>query len=541
MMFLREMLSFLILFSGIQFCGSFFLGGDKGDSNQARGSTGGFQKNPQVYSHLIIPPWNRPFKPGYCLSWEWHTDKKYRDKRIEICKQLTEGKHECDSPTGFCEDKCPYTNGSFPYWRLRNAAEVPFLWVISSAQMFDSPHSHTPLNINPVKAYSSSYFGPGYTPSNAFDNNPETLWVSNGASGPGMQWIAYEFDYPVSIGSIRLAAEFDKPERAPSLIYVEGSCEKYFRRFSTQWIIRNPKHLADKRSHAFRSATFNNLGATGSKGPTSVGNYYEGEDHDGAVEVNHGVQKWKVPVSGYFHIEAAGASGGYDKFKGSSKYRGKGNKVKGVFSLKKGDTIKILVGQEGTTNTVSGGGGGGGGTFVVGQDDSPLIIAGGGGGVDKMTRTYSSCHGSHTQNGNKGFGGSELNGGKNGQGAVEGDGGNSGGAGGGLLSSGRSGKNFKGKIGTGGQGGKSFKLGGQGGEALMNSIYGGFGGGGGAHGGNGGGGGGGGYSGGASGSKTGSCGGGGGSYNAGKDQVMKGGLNVGHGYVSIDFLGTKEK
>lgn len=40
----------------------------------------------------------------------------------------------------------------------------------------------------------------GYKPSNAFDNNQDTLWISNGGAPPGMQWIAYEFDRPVFIG-----------------------------------------------------------------------------------------------------------------------------------------------------------------------------------------------------------------------------------------------------------------------------------------------------------------------------------------------------
>ena len=89
----------------------------------------------------------------------------------------------------------------------------------------------------------------GYYPSNAFDNNPETLWVSNGQAAAGMQWIAFEFDHPVSVGSIRIASEIDKPERAPTEIYVEGSCEKYFRTFETMWVLRNPMQKSDIRVH----------------------------------------------------------------------------------------------------------------------------------------------------------------------------------------------------------------------------------------------------------------------------------------------------
>lgn len=54
--------------------------------------------------------------------------------------------------------------------------------------------------------------------------------------------------------------------------------------------------------------------------------------------------------------------------------RGKGARVKGNFHLKRGDVLKILVGQEGGVNTASGGAGGGGGTFVVTDDNTPLLI-----------------------------------------------------------------------------------------------------------------------------------------------------------------------
>lgn len=88
------MLAF-ILISSLGFSAAFWLGGSSNDGTVRfhKGSQFGFEKNPQIYSHLVIPPWNRPFKPGYCASWEWHTDKKYRNKRVAICKQYTEGKY----------------------------------------------------------------------------------------------------------------------------------------------------------------------------------------------------------------------------------------------------------------------------------------------------------------------------------------------------------------------------------------------------------------------------------------------------------------
>ena len=48
--------------------------------------------------------------------------------------------------------------------------------------------------------------------------------------------------------------------------------------------------------------------------------------------------------------------------------------MKGNFHLKRGEVLKILVGQEGGVNTVSGGAGGGGGTFVATDDNTPLLV-----------------------------------------------------------------------------------------------------------------------------------------------------------------------
>ena len=74
----------------------------------------------------------------------------------------------------------------------------------------------------------------------------------------------------------------------------------------------------------------------------------------------------------------------------------------------------------------------------------------------------------------------------------------------------------------------------------MNLCNGGFGGGASTHGNSGGGGGGGGYSGGAGGFHNGSTGngGGGGSYNNGTNQVNTGGVRVGNGLVTIQFIQT---
>ena len=60
-------------------------------------------------------------------------------------------------------------------------------------------------------------------------------------------------------------------------------------------------------------AVFSNLNATGRYGPTSLGSYYAGQDHDGQVALSSGIQQWTVPYTGDYRIEAIGAAGGYDK------------------------------------------------------------------------------------------------------------------------------------------------------------------------------------------------------------------------------------
>ena len=57
-----------------------------------------------------------------------------------------------------------------------------------------------------------------------------------------------------------------------------------------------------------------------------------------------------------------------------------GARVRGDFTLQRGQVLKIMVGQQGK----DGGSydvGGGGGTFVALDDNTPLIVAGGGAGA----------------------------------------------------------------------------------------------------------------------------------------------------------------
>uniref|UniRef100_A0A6C0F6V5 Peptidase S74 domain-containing protein n=1 Tax=viral metagenome TaxID=1070528 RepID=A0A6C0F6V5_9ZZZZ len=141
----------------------------------------------------------------------------------------------------------------------------------------------------------------------------------------------------------------------------------------------------------FTTHTFTNCSATGTQGPTlaQCTSAYTPSwtDNTSYFNVNtQGVQEWKVPASGTYSIEAWGAKGGFPNMTANSNTRvGRGYKIKGTFTLTKGDIIFIVVGQSGTQNTsgnsANGGGGGGGGSFVWKKDQElPIIVAGGGGG-----------------------------------------------------------------------------------------------------------------------------------------------------------------
>lgn len=92
-----------------------------------------------------------------------------------------------------------------------------------------------------------------------------------------------------------------------------------------------------------------------------------------------GTKSYTVKSSGYYQIEANGASG---KDFGTTYKGGKGGKVSATFYLSKGDVLSITVGKQGGGGSGSSEGGAGGGmTNVKSAQKGILLIAGGGGGA----------------------------------------------------------------------------------------------------------------------------------------------------------------
>lgn len=269
----------------------------------------------------------------------------------------------------------------------------------------------------------------------------------------------------------------------------------------------------------FTTATFTNAGAVGATGPTQsqLDSAYARTELKGLVTSSKGIQIWKVPATGSYKIETFGAKGGLAG--------GNGAIMTGTFSLTKGETLKVLVGQMGTTK------GGGGGTYVAKSTNTPLIVAGGGGGNKQNTTS----NGTTSLNGKAGEGGASAGyGGQNGYGggknADEGASGGAGFYGNGVF--------YLDGLTTDSRTAQSFINGGKGSTLIWTTGNGGVGGfgGGGSGGWLGGGGGGGGYSGGGAAGASYSAAGGGGSYNAGTNKIITGDSNSNHGKVIITLL-----
>ena len=248
------------------------------------------------------------------------------------------------------------------------------------------------------------------------------------------------------------------------------------------------------------------------------------------------VQTFMVPAGvTQVTIDASGAQGGAGSGPGGS-----GARLVASFTVTPGETLNVVVGGVGSTNSSFGVGAGGGASFVYRTADAAglLISAAGGGGGSQGSAGIAGSATTTASNG-EGPGGSAGTGGNGG-----GGGGSSfactGGGGGGLLTNGGDGNG-------GFQGGRSLANGAAGGSANPSAPAGGFGGGGqgapvfcGTFGGQGGGGGGG-YNGGGGGAAsqgTAASGGGGGSFSATAPSISQSGVKTGNGQVVMTYAAS---
>ena len=307
-------------------------------------------------------------------------------------------------------------------------------------------------------------------------------------------------------------------------LFTFRSLKRNFRHYAAAAIV-----MVSGMFSAQQTYTFTNAGAVGAVGPTQsqVSTAYASTNLNNSVTVSgQGVQLFTVPLTGDYEIVAVGASG-YGQF------GGRGAEIRGEFQLTAGQTLKIVVGQQGLLgpNTLNNDQyGGGGGSFVSDASNNPLVVAGGGGAswasaFSTVSDALTTNNGNGGANGvNVGAAGSNGNGGSTGNGAdggggFSGDGGGT--AGGFAFTNGSGGGNSVAEGGFGGGGGVSNGLSISKGATPRCGGGGGYSGGGGA---------------------TGDInnmfpvGGGGGSYNAGTNQVNVAGQNVGDGYVLIKRL-----
>jgi hypothetical protein len=278
-----------------------------------------------------------------------------------------------------------------------------------------------------------------------------------------------------------------------------------------------------------------------------------------------GYQRWTVPATANYTIEAGGAAGGDGSFADGVGYNGGavsitrayGALISGTFSLTAGHVIEMVVGLEGGR---SGGpygneNGGGGATWVKNiTTDTLLLVAGGAGGAPGVsygasaTRNISAGHGQATTT--PGLANGAIGGGHTFTRATGGNGGVTssdssyhGGMGGGYISGGANGGTHC-SLSYGGLSYSGGLIGGPGNTCYNVYNYGGFGGGGGGQLGTPGAGGG--YNGGStagSWSSYSDYGGGGGSYNIGSNQTNTTGGNTGSlggrtgtGYCKITII-----
>ena len=99
-----------------------------------------------------------------------------------------------------------------------------------------------------------------------------------------------------------------------------------------------------------------------------------------ALGTYQGYQRWTVPRTGTYRIEAGGAAGGKDP--NTSVSRAFGSLIIGEFALTAGNVLEMVVGSRGNeySSPHYNEAGGGGGTFIKNHTTNTLLLVAGGAG-----------------------------------------------------------------------------------------------------------------------------------------------------------------
>ena len=159
----------------------------------------------------------------------------------------------------------------------------------------------------------------------------------------------------------------ESPSDSSRTNYIEPNSDSLYNDFLSKIIVNSNSRDGDG------VYTFTTCGQSGRFGPSQsqATTAYSGTNPTVNVTVFNGIQRWEVPATGTYVIEAYGARGGPGANMAIGE-PGDGAYARGTFQLNSGDILHILVGQLGSYTSYSNYYGGGGGNDGSGSDGGAL-------------------------------------------------------------------------------------------------------------------------------------------------------------------------
>uniref|UniRef100_A0A3B4ALC0 receptor protein-tyrosine kinase n=1 Tax=Periophthalmus magnuspinnatus TaxID=409849 RepID=A0A3B4ALC0_9GOBI len=367
---------------------------------------------------------------------DFHTDCPFGEDEGLICEALPPGSY-----CSFEQDDCGWSVSlQRSHWRRLSADDLEpqgeallstpghflFLQVTESSAVSEasilSPWFPAPVSSSDCQMYFSLYFFGDFSGTlvvaveESETANSTLVWKRNGPWEDDWNHVALHLtgiEHRFQMRVTAMWAAGSKADIALDLISLGAAC------FYTAGTCGGHEGSSDLSIFAEVSLTtwfFTSCGASGPHGPIQAQcdityrnkNVNVTVGKDGPLK---GVQMWKVPATNRYLISAYGAAGG--KGAKSHNRRRHGVFISATFALEKGDTLYILIGQqgedacpgrnqltqkiclgkssviednlrEGSNDEWAGGGGGGGGATYIfkmeGGEMVPLLVAAGGGG-----------------------------------------------------------------------------------------------------------------------------------------------------------------